>query len=205
MSSQLAPLLAAAKTAVELSEAAAEAAQRASPAAAMATIQTKAALATVKLVIDLETQKVKEPLSKDTKNVLTSTDDLAWVETASEATERVVLEVSDSDERTGRHGDYIRYPRDLLLFLQHHPISRRFPAGIADSEIVHQNLNRKAFHAKMPNARCVKMPNSAVKSFNQVCGPTNLDTNRMLDINLSHIRQGENKPNPGCPPFDTGV
>ena len=151
-------------------------------------------LCTVKLVIDLETQKVKEPLSKDTNNVVALTDDIAWVEAASEATESVVLDVSDSDERTGRHGDYIRYPRDLLLFLQHHPISRRFPAGIAESEIVHRNLNRKAFHAKMPNARCVKMPNSAVKSFNQICGPTNLDTNRMLDMNLSHIRQGENIP-----------
>ena len=184
MSSSLAQLLAAAKTAVELSEAAAEAAQRASTAAAMATIQAKAALATVKLVIDLETQKVTTLSGKDSKEASTSTEDLSLIEMATEAKENNVLRENHEDELTNRQGDYIRYSRDVLLLLQHHPHASQPPIGIADEECVKRSLNHNAFHAQD-----VQQPrnNEKFKAYSP-----RTTTNVMLDTTFDFIRK--NKP-----------
>ena len=148
MSSSLASLLAAARAAVELSEAAAETAQRASTDAAMATIQAKAALATVKLVIDLETQKVKTLSEKVSKEASTSTENLSSMEMATEAKENVVLRENDENELTNIPGDYIRYSRDVPLLLQHHPCVNQPPIGIADEECGQKSLSNNAFHVQ---------------------------------------------------------
>ena len=146
--SSLAPLLAAVRTAVELSEAASEAAQRASTAAAMATIQAKAALATVKLVIDLEAQRVTTLSGQGSKEASTSTEDLSCIEMETEAKETLILKEEHDDELTDRHGDYIRYSRDALLLLQHQPCASQPPIGIANEECVQKSLNHSAFHAQ---------------------------------------------------------
>ena len=142
--SSLAPLLAAVRTAVELSEAASEA----STAAAMATIQAKAALATVKLVIDLEAQRVTTLSGQGSKEASTSTEDLSCIEMETEAKETLILREEHDDELTDRRGDYIRYSRDALLLLQRHPCAGQPPIGIANEECVQKSLNHSAFHAQ---------------------------------------------------------
>ena len=166
---------------MELSEAAAEAAQRASTAAAMATIQAKAALATVKLVIDLEAQKVQALSEKGDKDASTSTEEPALIEISTEAKESVILRVKHEDETYEKQGDYIRYTRDLLLRLQYHPVASHRPTGIADAEVVRKSLNREALHS-FPQR--MQQPENYVKLRN----PETLKNER-LDITFRHIRR----------------
>ena len=67
---------------------------------------------------------------------------------AIEAKENVFLREKPEDELTNIQGDYIRYSRNVLLLLQHHPHARKPPIGIADAECVQKSLNHNAFHAQ---------------------------------------------------------
>ena len=140
----------------------------------MATNQAKAVLASVKLVIDLEAQKVN-----------TSTEDLEPIEMPTKAKESVLLTVKLKDDYTDKQDDFIRYPRDLLVRLQHHPFASHRPTGISDAEVVRKCLNRKAFHA---SPQRIQPPENCVNYVNPVTQKT-----KRLYKTFRHIRGHINK------------